>query len=322
VLPLPEAEVDDAELLPSESVPLPPELSRRFIVGRSGSSDAVVLPLPEVDPADPAEPEELVEPAEPVVDAVLPELSVEPESLPSRRFIVGRSGSSDAVVLPLPEADPVEPPDPAEPVELVEPPDPAVGAVLPEPESLVPRRLIEGRSGSLAEALVEFTELVNTGSVFEGFSFATDLFATASGFTLPYPNQPSSYARSPVALSACRCRAYARSSIPLSTPPSCSSYSFPVSRANGTGRATYTPASSSLPSIKIDTGISRLAVGFIISPVHSYTPTARTTCSGFATLCICAPADPHPAPHAAQPANATRPHIARSRISLITPTTQ
>jgi hypothetical protein len=34
-------------------------------------------------------------------------------------------------------------------------------------------------------------ELVNTGSVFEGFSFTT-FFGAASGFTLPYPNQPSS----------------------------------------------------------------------------------------------------------------------------------
>src|SRR5205823_7861293 len=35
-----------------------------------------------------------------------------------------------------------------------------------------------------------------------------------------------------------------------------------------------------------DTGMSRLAVGLAKSPVHSYTPTARTTCWGFATLCI------------------------------------
>src|SRR6266700_465327 len=33
-------------------------------------------------------------------------------------------------------------------------------------------------------------------------------------------------------------------------------------------------------------GMSRLAVGLAKSPVHSYTPTARTTCWGFATLCI------------------------------------
>src|SRR5271154_4738610 len=32
----------------------------------------------------------------------------------------------------------------------------------------------------------------------------------------------------------------------------------------------------------------RLAVGLAKSPVHSYTPTARTTCSVLATLCVCA----------------------------------
>ncbi len=35
----------------------------------------------------------------------------------------------------------------------------------------------------------------------------------------------------------------------------------------------------------------RLAVGLEKSPVHSKTPTARTTCSGLATLCIWAKAE-------------------------------
>src|SRR5271156_3279395 len=34
------------------------------------------------------------------------------------------------------------------------------------------------------------------------------------------------------------------------------------------------------------TGIRRLAVGLARSPVHSYTPTARTTSCCFATLCV------------------------------------
>ena len=48
------------------------------------------------------------------------------------------------------------------------------------------------------------------------------------------------------------------------------------------------------------TGINRLAVGLARSPVHSYTPTARTTVSGFDTLCVCAPA------HTPLAANASR----------------
>ena len=58
----------------------------------------------------------------------------------------------------------------------------------------------------------------------------------------------------------------------------------PSSSANGTGRAMYTPASCSSPSINTVTGINRLAPGLARSPVHSYTPTARTTFSGLATL--------------------------------------
>ena len=38
--------------------------------------------------------------------------------------------------------------------------------------------------------------------------------------------------------------------------------------------------------MKSETGIRRLAVGLAMSPVHSYTPMARTTFSGFATLCV------------------------------------
>src|SRR5665213_516790 len=37
-----------------------------------------------------------------------------------------------------------------------------------------------------------------------------------------------------------------------------------------------------------DTGISRAPVGLARSPVHSYTPTARTTFFGSVTLCVCA----------------------------------
>jgi hypothetical protein len=286
---------------------------RRFIVGRSGSSAGAFV-------------DDVLDPDVEVVLSVVPAEPAELSELSDRRFIVGRSGSSAGVLpvdCPAPCVDAVLvlvlPDDPA-------PPEPALSSDVPDvPED---RRFIVGRSGSFAESLaapvpapafvVDFdapVELVNTGSVFEGFNFAT-FFGAASGFTLPYPNQPSSYAISPVAFSACRCRAYTSSSMPLSAPASCSSYTFPDSSANGTGRATYTPASSSLPSTKIDTGISLLAVGLAMSPVHSYTPTARTTCSGFATLCIC----PHAAaPPADQPASIAPANIARRKISLINP---
>ena len=234
------------------SAVLPEDL--RFIVGRSGSSDGV-LPL--------ADPESAV-----VLPAVLPDDAVvlSPEPLLSDlRFIVGRSGSSAGVLpLPAPEFAVVVPDDE---VVLAAVPVPAS----PESESLPARRFIVGRSGSLVEALVvpdpllplvvllwsvpadevvspavfvvsfgrlpSFTELVRTGRVFDGFSAVT-LFGAATGFTLPYPNQPSSQAISPAAFSACRCRANARSSSPLSIPAFCSAYTLPLSSANGTGRAT------------------------------------------------------------------------------------
>ena len=53
----------------------------------------------------------------------------------------------------------------------------------------------------------------------------------------------------------------------------------------------------------------RLAVGLEKSPVHSYTPTARTTCWGFATLCIWA--------GMAMEAKVAEPKIARRKRDLI-----
>jgi hypothetical protein len=157
---------------------------RRFIVGRSGSSAGALV----VDVVD-----DVVDPDVEVVPSVVP---VEPAELSGRRFIVGRSGSSAGVLpvdCPAPCVDAVLvvvlPDDAAVPVPVLEA---ALSSELPED-----RRFIVGRSGSFAESLaapvpapafvVEFVdavELVNTGSVFEGFSFAA-IFGAASGFTLP-----------------------------------------------------------------------------------------------------------------------------------------
>lgn len=159
---------------------------RRFIVGRSGSS---ACPL--VDDVDVVD--DVVDPDVEVVLSVVP---VEPPELSDRRFIVGLSGSSAGV-------PPVDCPAPCVDAVLVVvlpddavPPEPALSSDVPEaPED---RRFIVGRSGSFDESLaapvpapasvVDFVapvELVNTGSVFEGFSFATTFFGAASGFTLP-----------------------------------------------------------------------------------------------------------------------------------------
>jgi hypothetical protein len=157
---------------------------RRFIVGRSGSSAGALV----VDDADVVD--DVVDPDVEVV------LSVEPAELSDRRFIVGRSGSSAGVLpvdCPAPCVDAVLvvvlPDEAVVPVLVLEP---ALSSELPED-----RRFIVGRSGSFDESLaapvplpafaVDFVapvELSNTGSVFEGFSFAT-FFGAASGFTLP-----------------------------------------------------------------------------------------------------------------------------------------
>jgi hypothetical protein len=163
----------------------------RFIVGRSGSSAGALV----VDVVD-----DVVDPDVEVVLSVVP---VEPAELSDRRFIVGRSGSSAGVLpvdCPVPCVDAVLvvvlPDDAVVPVPVLE------DALSSEPPE--DRRFIVGRSGSFDESLaapvpapafaVDFVapvELSNTGSVFEGFSFPT-FFGVASGFTLPYPNQPSS----------------------------------------------------------------------------------------------------------------------------------
>jgi hypothetical protein len=176
---------------------------RRFIVGRSGSSAGAVPPV-------------VLLPVEGAVEVVEPSPLV--DVLSERRFIVGRSGSSDEV-LPAPVVevvDPVDPADPFDPLLAV----PAV-EVLPEDAGVLPaslvespeeRRFIVGRSESSDEAVDvepvvvllwslpppavlpsrcgrlasedEPDEVVRTGSVFEGLSFA-GLLATASGLTLP-----------------------------------------------------------------------------------------------------------------------------------------
>lgn len=175
-----------------EASPVPVVLSvRRFMVGRSGSSVVVVLPLPLLE----------------AVDELSPSLAV----LSERRFIVGRSGSLDCVVVPF-----------AEEVSVVVLPDdllPEASDVVVPPESVEEsdRRFIVGLSESSFEVVevvdgfvaelfwslllpavvlslevlfcscgwpVDLVELVMTGRVFDGFNFA-GLFATASGLTLP-----------------------------------------------------------------------------------------------------------------------------------------
>jgi hypothetical protein len=164
-------DVVDAVVEAAPSADEPDELSdRRFIVGRSGSS-AGVLPLPCVDAVS-----VLALPD----DAVVPLLALSSEVPEDRRFIVGLSGSSvEALVDPLPD-----------PALAVVPLWPLPAAVL----SLGDLFVICGRLASVVVDVVEPVEpveLINTGSVFEGFSFAA-FFTAASGFTLPYPNHPSS----------------------------------------------------------------------------------------------------------------------------------
>jgi peptide/nickel transport system ATP-binding protein len=61
------------------------------------------------------------------------------------------------------------------------------------------------------------------------------------------------------------------------------------------------PASSNWLSMNTETGTNRLAVGLASSPVHSNTPIARTTVSGFFTTWVCASAATGP-PVTAKPA--------------------
>src|SRR5579875_1966763 len=110
--------------------------------------------------------------------------------------------------------------------------------------------------------------------------------ASAVNFPKPYhtPAGLSSARALPVTIRSAICR----SSSPAGSPERSTVYRSPLCRANGMGRARYRPASSKCPSINSDTGTKRAAVGLVSSPVHSYTPTARVTCSGASTWCICA----------------------------------
>ena len=58
--------------------------------------------------------------------------------------------------------------------------------------------------------------------------------------------------------------------------------------------------------MKSETGMRRLAVGLAMSPVHSYTPTARTTFSGAVTLWVWADEGADASANARVDARATR----------------
>src|ERR1700750_920877 len=85
------------------------------------------------------------------------------------------------------------------------------------------------------------------------------------GFQLPKPNQSLPIARAP-----------AMSNQPWGRPEPWTSYSVPLSSASGTGRARYSPPSCRCCPSKRETGTSRVALGWLRSPVHSSTATERS----------------------------------------------
>jgi hypothetical protein len=128
------------------------------------------------------------------------------------------------------------------------------------------------------------------------------------GIHLPKPNQSVPTSRAP-----------AISNQPCGRPEPSISYSVPLSSASGTGRARYRPASCRRTPSKSDTGMSRIALGLLRSPVHSSTATERSVdvAAGFCFVSIrpgyCAHRRPaHPTAITAVPAFTSHLHFMAS----------
>jgi hypothetical protein len=208
-----EAEVDGAGVgveAGESDVVVSPESVRRFIVGRSGSSDALVV-------------EDVLAGVFACVESA--ELAVSEELESVRRRIVGREESSEEV-------------DAGVDVAGVE----ALEVVVADPEPLASalsesdRRRIVGREESSAEAVVELELSVLFPSFGRFPPLATTcgsgpLFLAAytgpcdPGLNNPYPSQPSSNC---VTLLPSRWRSYANSTVPSGTPDFCTSKTVPV----------------------------------------------------------------------------------------------